>query len=299
MAERIGFLGPGLMGRGIVKNLLKKGFPVMVYAHREGLNLTELTEAGATVTKSLGELGGANDRVCLCVPSSREVEAAVLGPDGLLGSMKPGSIIIDFSTSHPTSTRMLWDRLNEKKVAFLDAPMTGTPVHANAGEINLMIGGEKPAYEVCLPVFRAVAKNIFHVGPSSHGNIVKLINNFLGQLTNAALAEVLPLAAKAGVDMKGLFDAVRVSGGNSRMFEGVVPAVCSRNFAVSFELRLAHKDMAYLSSVGRELDAPLPLVNSLLNVLDLAKASGLGRENTNALVKLYEQILHLEVRGTL
>ena len=297
MAERIGFLGPGLMGKGIVKNLLKKGFPVTVFSHRAGLNLDDLKTAGATVTTSLAEVGETSPRVLLCVPSSREVEAAILGPEGLLGRMKTASVLIDFSTSYPTSTRMLAERLKEKQVAFLDAPMTGTPVHANAGELNLMIGGDRAVYEKCLPIFQAVAKNIFHVGPTSHGNIVKLINNFLGQLTNAGLAEILPLAAKAGVDFKGLFDAVRVSGGNSRMFENVVPAVCNRNFNVTFELRLAHKDINYVSNLGRELEAPLPLVNSLLSVLDLAKASGLGRENSNALIKMYEQILKVEVRG--
>jgi len=297
MEKCIGFLGPGLMGKGIIKNLLKKGFPVMVYAHRDGLNLDDITQAGATVTWSLRELGAANTRVCLCIPSSKEVEAVVCGTDNLLDSMKPGAVLIDLSTSYPASTRMLYERLKEKQIALLDAPMTGTPVHANAGELNLMIGGAKAIYEECLPIFQAIAKNIFYVGPTSHGNIVKLINNFLGQLTNAALAEVLPLATKAGVDIKALYDVVLVSGGNSRMFEGVVPAVCRRNFTVTFELRLAHKDMNYMSALGRELDAPLPLVNSLLTVLDLAKASGLGRENTNALVKMYEQILNVEVRG--
>ena len=104
------------------------------------------------------------------------------------------------------------------------------------------------------------------------------------------------LAAKAGIDIKALYDVVRVSGGNSRVFEGVVPSVCKRDFAVSFEIRLAHKDMVYVSSLGREMNMPLPMVNSLLNVLDLAKATGLGRENTNALVKLWEKASNVEVR---
>ena len=297
MAERIGFLGPGLMGKGIVKNLLKKGYPVMVYAHRDGLKLEDLQQAGAAVTRSLADLGARNSIVCLCVPSSKEVEGAVLGEGGLLGSMQPGSVIIDFSTSYPASTRMLYEQLKAKQVALLDAPMTGTPVHANAGELNLMIGGDRPVYDRCLPVFQAVAKNIFHVGPSTHGNVVKLINNFLGQVSNAAVAEALPLAVKAGVDVQALFDVVKVSGGNSRVWEGAVPAICQRNFTVTFELRLAHKDMGYMSNLGRELNVPLPMTNSLLNVLDMAKASGLGRENTNALVKMYEKILGIEVRG--
>ena len=297
MAEHIGFLGPGLMGKGIVKNLLGKGHQVMVYAHREGLTLDDLVGAGATVTKSLTELGQKNPTVMLCVPSSKEVEAVVLGPPGLLQGMREGSVLIDLSTSLPASTRMLADRLGERKIDMLDAPMTGTPVHANAGELNLMIGGDKAIYERCLPILRAIAKNIIYVGATSHGNIVKLINNFLGQLTNAGLAEVLPLAAKARVDMKALFDVVKVSGGYSRWFEGAVPAICRRDFKVSFHLKLAHKDMGYVSALGREYNMPLPMVNQLLSVLDIAKASGLGDENTTALVKLWERITNVEVRG--
>jgi 3-hydroxyisobutyrate dehydrogenase-like beta-hydroxyacid dehydrogenase len=297
MAERIGFLGPGLMGKGIVRNLLEKGYPVTVYAHRDGLALDDVQQAGASVTRSLQDLGAKSSIVCLCVPSSREVEAAVLDDGGLLYSVQAGSVVVDFSTSYPSSTRMLYEKLKARQVALLDAPMTGTPVHANAGELNLMIGGDKAVYDRCLPVFQAIAKNVFHVGPSTHGNVVKLINNFLGQVSNAAVAEALPLAAKAGVNLQALFDVVKVSGGNSRVWEGAVPAICQRNFAVTFELRLAHKDMGYMSSLGRELNVPLPMTNSLLNVLDMAKASGLGRENTNALVKMYEKILGIEVRG--
>jgi len=297
MTEHIGFLGPGLMGKGIVKNLLSKGYEVMVYAHREGLKLDDLVAVGATKTQSLTDLGQKNRTVMLCVPSSKEVETVVLGTPGLLQSMREGSILIDLSTSLPASTRMLAERLQERKIDLLDAPMTGTPVHANAGELNLMIGGDKAIYERCLPIFRAIAKNIIYAGRTSHGNIVKLINNFLGQLTNAGLAEVLPLAAKVGVDMKALFDVVKVSGGWSRWFEGAVPAICRRDFKVSFHLKLAHKDMGYVSALGREYNMPLPMVNQLLNVLDIAKASGLGDENTTALVKLWERMSNVEVRG--
>ncbi|MGE5851425.1 MAG: NAD(P)-dependent oxidoreductase [Candidatus Methylomirabilota bacterium] len=296
MGENIGFLGPGLMGRGIVKNLLAKGYQVTVYAHRDTLNLEELTRRGASVTKSLAEAGEKSSVVMLCLPSSKEVEASVLGPAGLLQSMKPNSVIIDFSTSLPASTRMLCDRLQERKVALLDAPMTGSAPQANAGELNLMVGGEQRVYERCLPMFRAIAKNIIYVGPSSHGNIVKLINNFLAQLNNAAVAEVLPLAVKAGVDLKALYDVVRVSGGNSRVFESWVPGICRRDFTVTFHLKLAHKDMAYMSAVGREYNVPLPMLGSLLTVLDLAKAQGLGDENTTALIKLWERVSGVEVR---
>lgn len=297
MTERIGYFGPGLMGAGIVKNLLAKGHPVTIYAHREGLRLEPMIQAGAAVTSSMEELAAQSTVVLLTLPSSREVEATILGTPGLLGCLQPGAAVVDLSTSYPASTTMLAAKLKAKQIDMLDAPMTGTPVHATAGELNLMVGGEPTVYERCRPIFQAIAKHIFHVGPTSHGNIVKLINNFLGQLANAGVAETLTLAAKCGVDIKALYDVVKVSGGNSRLFEGAVPAIAKRDFAVSFHLKLAHKDMYYVSSLGKEMNVPLPMVNQLLSVLDLAKASGLGDENTTALVKLWERVNGVEVKS--
>jgi 2-hydroxy-3-oxopropionate reductase len=285
------------MGSGIIKNLLAKGYPVTIFAHRDGLKLDALTDAGATVTKSLAELAGACTVAMLTLPSSKEVEATALGSPGLLSCLKAGAVVVDFSTSYPTSTKMLAAKLKERGIDMLDAPMTGTPVHANAGELNLMVGGDKAVFGRCQPIFQAIAKNIFHVGPTSHGNVVKIINNFLGQLSNAGIAETLTLAAKYGLDIKALYDVVKVSGGYSRWFEGAVPAIAKRDFTVTFHLKLAHKDMYYVSSLGKELNVPLPMVNALLSVMDMAKASGLGDENTTGLIKLWERINGVEVKS--
>lgn len=295
MPDQIGFLGPGLMGRGIVLSLLKGGHQVRVFEHRPGLVLDDLATAGAAVSRSLEEIGRVSSLVFLCLPSSKEVEAVILADHGLLDSMQPGGLIVDLTTSDPRSTKALAGQLATRGVGLLDAPMTGGPSQALTGELNLIVGGQEDHYERCLPVFATIAKNVFHVGPVGHGNIIKLINNFLGQLTNAGLAEVLPLAAKAGIDIRALYDVVRVSGGYSRVFEEVVPSVCERRFDLSFEIQLAHKDMLYMSTLGRELNTPLPMVNGLLVVLDLAKASGLGGEDTNALVKLWEEMDEIKV----
>jgi 3-hydroxyisobutyrate dehydrogenase-like beta-hydroxyacid dehydrogenase len=206
-------------------------------------------------------------------------------------------VVIDLSTSYPVSTCMLAARLRERKIDMLDSPMTGRPAQASAGELNLMVGGDRAVFERCLPIFQAIAKNIFHVGPISHGNIVKLVNNFLSQLGNAGVAEILPLAAKCGVDLKALYDVIRVSGGNSRAFEGAVPAIAKGDFTVNFQLALAHKDVSYVSALGKDVAIPLPMVNSLLSVLDLAKATGLGKENVTALVKMWEQFGGVEARS--
>ena len=297
MIERIGHFGPGLMGTGIIKNLVSKGLPVTIFAHRDGLDLGELVRAGATVTRSMTELAASSTVVLLTLPTSKEVEATVLGTPGLLECLKEGSAVIDFGTSYPASTRMLAGRLAERGIGMLDSPMTGRPAQARAGELNLMVGGDRGLFERCQPILKAVAKNIFYIGPSGHGNIVKLVNNFLSQLGNAGVAEVLPLVSKAGVDLKALYDVIRVSGGNSRAFEGAVPTIAKRDFSVSFQLGLAHKDISYVSALGRELNTPLPMANMLLSVLDMAKASGLGEENVTALVKMWEKIDGAEARS--
>jgi 3-hydroxyisobutyrate dehydrogenase-like beta-hydroxyacid dehydrogenase len=285
------------MGRGIIKTLLTKGFPVTIFAHREGLDLGELVKAGAKVTRSLAEVASASTVVLLTLPTSKEVEATILGKPGLLDTLQAGSVVIDLSTSYPISTCMLAARLRERKIDMLDSPMTGRPAQASAGELNLMVGGDRAVFERCLPIFQAIAKNIFHVGPISHGNIVKLVNNFLSQLGNAGVAEILPLAAKCGVDLKALYDVIRVSGGNSRAFEGAVPAIAKGDFTVNFQLALAHKDVSYVSALGKDVAIPLPMVNALLSVLDLAKATGLGKENVTALVKMWEQFGGVEARS--
>jgi 2-hydroxy-3-oxopropionate reductase len=286
-----------MMGRGIIKNLLANGFPVVIYKHREGLDLASLSRAGARLAGSLVEMAAESTVVMLTLPSSKEVKETVLGASGLLENLGPGSVLIDLGTSYPGSTQMIAGKLKTKGFDMLDSPMAGNPSHAAGGELNLMVGGETAVFERCLPILRAISKNVFHVGPHGHGNVIKIINNFLGQLNNAGIAEALTLAAKYGVDIKALYDVIKVSGGNSRAFESAVPAIAKRDFDVRFHLKLAHKDVGYVSTLGKDMNVPLPMVNSLLNVLDMAKASGLGDENTTALVKMWERMNHVEAKS--
>jgi len=178
MDQSIGYLGPGVMGRAIVKGLLGAGTQVTVFAHRADLDLEDLCRSGALVTTSVTTLAEKNRMIMLTLPSSREVERAILGPPGLLDRLREGSVVIDLSTSLPTSTEMLAARLREQRIDMLDAPMAGGPRQAAAGELTLVVGGEKGVYERCLPILRAIAKNVFFVGGTGHGHTVKLINNF-------------------------------------------------------------------------------------------------------------------------
>jgi len=295
--KKIGYIGPGRMGSGIIKNLLKNGYEVAIFEHRQGLELDELTKLGAKVTNSLPKLAAEKNVIMLTVPSSKEVEQLILGNDGLLYNLKPYSVVIDLSTSLPSSTRMIAAKLSEKKIEMLDAAMTGTPVHAEKGELNLMIGGKRKVYEKHLDIFRSIARNIFYAGNIGSGHTVKLVNNFLFLVNMAAISEILPLCVKAGVNLDALYSVILVSGGNSRAFEGYVPLICKRAFDVLFTLKMAHKDLTYVRELGRQNNVPLPIANSVLQVLDLALAYGLGDENTSGLVKMWEDIAGVKVEA--
>lgn len=292
---KIGYIGPGLMGAGIIANLLKGGLEVTICRHRRGMQLGALQKAGAAVTSSLSELAAGNNMIMLTTPSSKEVEQLILGKDGLAHSLRSGSVVIDFGTSLPSSTRMLARRLGKRKIEILDAPMTRGPAAAAEGKLNLMVGGKKSVYKKCLPILQLLAENIFYIGKAGSGHTVKLINNFLGQLNSMAVAEVLPLAMKAGVDIDALFGAISVSGGNSAVFQQHVPMTCRRDFAKRFAIRLCHKDIHYMRRLGLEYNVPLPMANSTAGVLDLAMANGLGGETAHAVIKMWEKLAGVKV----
>ena len=169
---KIGYIGPGLMGAGIIGNLLKGGLEVTIYRHRRGMQLGALQKAGARVSGSLSELAAGNSVIMLTAPSSKEVEQLMLGKDGLAYSLRPGSVVIDFGTSLPSSTRMVARRLAKRKIEILDAPMTRGPAAAAAGKLNLMVGGKKSVYKKCLPILQMLAENIFYIGKTGSGHTV-------------------------------------------------------------------------------------------------------------------------------
>jgi 3-hydroxyisobutyrate dehydrogenase-like beta-hydroxyacid dehydrogenase len=191
---------------------------------------------------------------------------------------------------------MIAKKLTEKGIRMLDAPMTGSTPQAETGTLNFMVGGDKKNYDEVQEIFQAMGANIFHVGGHGAGHSVKLMNNFLGQLNGSAIAEMLLFGHKYGVDLKAFYDVVSVSGGNSTMFQGMVPKVLERDFTVNFMLKLVHKDLRYITELGRATGSPMPVANSIFNIFDMAKAAGLGDENFSAIMKFYEKITGEEVK---
>ncbi len=297
MTLRIGFIGIGNMGAGIVKNLLKADISVGFTArdNERALAAAErLAGFGAVRAASYEELASDSDVVMLCLPDTPTVEALLLSDDGIGPSLHEGQIIVDFSTSYPPSTRRLFEIFKDRGIDLLDAPLTGSKIQAEEGKLNVMCGGSDEAFNKVKPVFDACATNVFHVGDSGSGHAIKLINNYFGQAALVALCEILPFASKYGVGMQALFDVISVSGGNNATFQGLMPRLMKRDFSINFQQKLARKDVHYMNNLARETGTPTPLAAAVLSVHDLATAKGYGEEDISAMLKFFEEFAQKE-----
>lgn len=272
MVERIGFVGVGLMGHGMAANILKGGYPVTVIAHRNRAPVEDLVARGAAEAGSLADLAGASDVVFVCAPGSPQVEAIVAE---LAPSLAAGSVIVDCSTADPVSTEALAARLAGQGIAMADAPLGGTPVQAEAGELSTMVGADPDTFARIEPILKTWAAAIVHIGPSGDGHRMKLINNFLSLGYGAMYAEAIALARKVGISVE-TFDSVirggRMDCGFYQTFMGY--ALEGNRESHKFTLTNAHKDMRYLASMADAAGLSNPIGNAVKNSYALARATG-------------------------
>ena len=272
MVERIGFVGVGLMGHGMASNILKGGYPVTVIAHRNRAPVEDLVARGAAEAGSLADLAGASDVVFVCAPGSPQVEAIVAE---LAPSLPAGSVLVDCSTADPVSTEALAARLAGQGIAMADAPLGGTPVQAEAGELSTMVGADPDTFARIEPILKTWAAAIVHIGPSGDGHRMKLINNFLSLGYGAMYAEAIALARKVGISVE-TFDSVirggRMDCGFYQTFMGY--ALEGNRESHKFTLTNAHKDMRYLASMADAAGLSNPIGNAVKNSYALARATG-------------------------
>lgn len=241
--KRIGFVGVGLMGHGMAKNLLAKGFSVTVLAHRNRKPVDDLVAKGAIEARNLDELASRSDLVWICVSTTPQVEAIV---SALLSNAPKGLIVIDSSTSEPDSTLKLAQACHAKGVVFVDAPLNRTPKEAEEGRLNVMVGADEAAFARIQPALQAIAENIFHVGPVGSGHKIKLLNNFLAMSQAASIAEALVAARKLGVDLDQFYKMITAGGVNSGIFQMMVPKSLAGDFTgFQFGIANALKDLRY------------------------------------------------------
>src|SRR6478735_1195466 len=215
MTQKIGFIGIGMMGHGMVKNLLAKGFPVTLKANRNRDNLPDLLAAGAKEAKTNAECARASDIVFICVTGSPQVEDIVYGKDGLLEAARPGLLVVDTSTAEPASSAKIRADLAARGAKLVDAPLARTPKEAEEGRLNTMVGAEAEDFKALEPVLKAFCENIFHVGGPGHGHVLKLVNNMMAMSFAASVAEAFAVGATAGLDLNKLYQVISAGGVNS------------------------------------------------------------------------------------
>jgi 3-hydroxyisobutyrate dehydrogenase-like beta-hydroxyacid dehydrogenase len=274
--ERIGFVGLGLMGHGMAKNIVTKGFPLTVVAHRNRAPVDSLVSHGASEARSARAVAEASDIVVICVTGSPEVEAVVNGPDGLAAAGKP-LLIVDCSTSDPSATIRLAAQLQEKGITLVDAPLSRTPKDAEEGTLDVMVGGAEPDVARARAVIDCFAGRVVHTGPTGSGHTMKLLNNFVSLGYAAIYSEALALGAKAGLTPK-VFDAV-IRGGrmDCPFYQTFAQYVVGRDpNAHRFAIRNAAKDLGDLAAFANATGTVNPVGAAVRNSFAAAVAAGQG-----------------------
>ncbi len=289
--DRIGFIGIGLMGHGMAKNLLAKGYPLSFKVHRNRDNLADLIAAGAKEVETLEQLVAASDIVFFCVTGSPQVESIVYGNSGLLGAARDGMLVVDCSTAEPDSTTRIRADFAARGVTFVDAPLARTPKEAEEGRLNTMVGAEPAIFERLEPVLKAFCENVIHVGPPGHGHVLKLIYNFLALSIATSTAEAFAVAAKSGLSLQKFYDVVSAGGVSSGVFRMIAaPSLQGDLAGMKFTIGNGRKDMSYYTHLAESLGTVSFLGEAVHQSLVQAAALGLGSRFMPSLLEAQENL---------
>ena len=294
MQERVGFIGLGIMGRGMARNILNAGFPLIVW-NRTASRMDDLVAAGAAAGSSPADVAARSDITLICVSDTPDVEQVVLGDSGVLQGAASGSLVVDCSTISPQATRALAAQLNERGVHMLDAPVSGGSEGAARGTLSIMVGGEAAQFERALPVLQAMGKAVTHVGGQGAGQVVKLVNQVLVVGNCLAMCEALLLAQGGGVDLQKTFDAISQGAAGSWMFTNRGPQIMRRDWRPGFTIDLQVKDLRLVLDAADELGAPLLGTSLITTLYRTLQVQGLGAEGNHALIKALENLSGIEV----
>ena len=289
----IGFIGAsGLMGHGMAKNLLAKGHALRLTVHRNRERVADLLAAGAILRATPAALAADCEIVFLCVTGSPQVESAIGGNDGLLAGAKgkPGFLIVDCSTSEPDSTARLRTECAAAGATLVDAPLARTPVEAELGKLNVMVGADDATFSRLAPVLKDFAENVIHVGGPGAGHTIKLLNNFIAQAICTATAEAFAVGSRAGIDLNKLVELVSAGIVNSGIFQAMAKTLKGDLGGIKFELDNARKDVRYYTHLAESLAIPSVVGEAVHQSLVLASALGYGKKFVPSLVEAQEQL---------
>ena len=293
---RIGFIGIGMMGHGMAKNLLAKGYALTFKANRNRERLPDLLAAGATEAKTPAEVARAADIVFICVSTSPQIEAIVFGADGLAQAARDGLIVVDTSTAEPSSTARIRSELAAKGTRYIDAPLARTPKEAEEGRLNTMVGAEPADFALVEPVLKAFCENVFHVGPPGSGHVLKLINNMLAMTTAAAIAEAVAVAAKNDLPLAKLYDVVSAGGVNSGIFQMMFGQMLLGNLGgLKFAIANGQKDLRYYTHLAEASAVPSFIGEAAHQSFVQAANLGLGDRFIASLFEAQERTSNVKI----
>jgi 2-hydroxy-3-oxopropionate reductase len=291
----IGFIGLGIMGKPMAKNLLKTGYNLIVY-DIDSEAVRELVKAGAKEGKSSQDVASQSEVIITMLPNSPEVKEAVLGKKGAIYGAKAGTIYIDMSSIAPSTSKEVSEKLRQKGVAMLDAPVSGGEPKAIEGTLAIMVGGPQETFDSVKDILGAMGSSVKLVGDIGSGNITKLANQIIVALNIAAMGEAMVLATKAGVDPEKVYQAIRGGLAGSTVLDAKMPMVLDGNFKPGFRIELHIKDLANALQTAKELGAPAVLSNQVLEIMKALQAEGKGKNDHGAIVQYFEKLANVEVR---
>lgn len=292
---KIGFIGLGIMGKPMSKNLLKAGYEVIVSDLSQEA-VAEVVAAGATGAATAKEVAAQSDAVVTMLPNSPHVKAVVLGENGVIEGLKAGAAVIDMSSIAPLASREIYEELAKKGIEMLDAPVSGGEPKAIDGTLSVMVGGKKEVFDKYFDVMKAMAGSVVYTGGIGAGNVTKLANQVIVALNIAAMSEALVLATKAGVDPELVYQAIRGGLAGSTVLDAKAPMVLDRNFKPGFRIDLHIKDLANALDTSHGVGACLPLTAAVMEMMQVLKLDGHGQEDHSALARYYEKLTNSEVK---
>lgn len=295
MGREIGFVGTGLMGRGMARNLIRKGHSVRIY-NRTRSKAEEVAELGGRVVGSAAEAAEGAEVVVTMLADPAAVYQVVEGPKGLLTTIQPRTVVIDSSTVSPVTTKRVAEGLSARKAHLLDAPVFGSKGDAEKGELGFIVGGDRGVFDSVQDVFQCMGK-IFYVGGSGMGAYAKLVVNHIIAVTLQAMNEGMLLAAKAGVDADIMLSIIQSSRARSGIIEMKAPQILKGDFTAFFPLRLMDKDMGLVLDAAHSLKVPMPTAALVKEIYSACMASGMAEDDFSSTIRLFEKMTQVEVRS--
>lgn len=291
---KVGFIGLGIMGKPMSKNLLKAGYQIVV-SNRSQSSVDELVALGAESAVNGAGVAESCDIIITMLPNSPQVREVCLGEGGIIETAKPGTVVIDMSSIDPTETKSIGAELAKKGIEMMDAPVSGGEPKAIDGTISVMAGGSKENFEKCYDLLMAMAGSVVYVGELGSGNVAKLANQVIVALNIAAVSEALTLAVKNGADPELVYQAIRGGLAGSNVLDAKAPMMMAHDFKPGFRVELHIKDLNNALNAAHATSTALPLTSQVMEIMQALKADGAEKDDHSAIVKYYEKISKVSV----